>query len=379
MSDSQSNSEIFSVRIVSIDYYMSPPIPGSDICYSSFHGTTQTLSAKVNEVPVIRVYGSTPAGQKTCLHIHRAFPYLYVPCSDIPLEPHQGNAYTYKVAASLEKALKAGAVLDKSLQPYESHIPFILQFLVDYNLYGMGHLHLSKMKFRHPMLDTCKKLNTGSQQRKADPGAEACLQSKLWMSSTIPSDWMWSLPVPSEVSPSSNDKAHIPKRQSICELEGDTSIDEIINQQLKMYSTLSQTCSDVNMVQSLVPIWEEQHKQTGIHVSTMISDPDKPLPEDVMKLLSVGLDFKKKLVELCGEAEISSFCTASEKELRETDIIGSASPPASLCENAKLHEEGTETSLNLLTMDEIQSSEMIGMLDIQALTFSIFFRQCIMD
>ncbi|KHN03988.1 DNA polymerase zeta catalytic subunit [Glycine soja] len=65
MSDSQSNSEIFSIRIVTIDYYMAPPIPDADICYSSFHG------GKVNEVPVIRVYGPTPAGQKTCLHIHR--------------------------------------------------------------------------------------------------------------------------------------------------------------------------------------------------------------------------------------------------------------------------------------------------------------------
>lgn len=40
MSGSQPNSEIFSVRIVSIDYYMAPPIQGADICYSSFHGTT---------------------------------------------------------------------------------------------------------------------------------------------------------------------------------------------------------------------------------------------------------------------------------------------------------------------------------------------------
>ncbi|XP_027350096.1 DNA polymerase zeta catalytic subunit-like isoform X2 [Abrus precatorius] len=408
MTDSRSNSEIFSVRIVSIDYHMAPPIPGTDICYSSFHGE------KVNEVPVIRVYGSTPAGQKTCLHIHRALPYLYVPCSDIPLLPDQGDAYTYNVAASLEKALKlkgsagstrqhvhgcslvrakkfygyhsfedlfvkiylyypqdvsraanlllAGAVLDKSLQPYESHIPFILQFLVDYNLYGMGHLHLSNLKFRHP-IPTCKKLNIDSQHRKADPGADACLESKLWMSSVIPSDWMW--PPPSDFGASSNDNAHCPKRQSICELEGDTSVNEILNQQFKMYSSLSQTCSDVYMVQSLVPIWEEQQKRTGIHKATMPSDPGKPLPEDVMKLLSVGFDFERKLIHMCSEAETSFFCTP-EKELRETDIIGSASPPASLCENAKFHEEGTDLNPKLLTLGEMQSSEIIGMLDIKA-------------
>lgn len=26
-------------------------------------------------------------------------------------------------------------------------------FQIDYNLYGMGHLHISKMKFRHPVPD----------------------------------------------------------------------------------------------------------------------------------------------------------------------------------------------------------------------------------
>uniref|UniRef100_A0A0E0LIF3 DNA polymerase zeta catalytic subunit N-terminal domain-containing protein n=1 Tax=Oryza punctata TaxID=4537 RepID=A0A0E0LIF3_ORYPU len=51
---------VLSVRIVSLDYYMALPLPGFYFSYSHFHG----------EVPVIRIYGSTPAGQKTCLHIH---------------------------------------------------------------------------------------------------------------------------------------------------------------------------------------------------------------------------------------------------------------------------------------------------------------------
>ncbi|KAL9684884.1 hypothetical protein QQ045_022326 [Rhodiola kirilowii] len=202
--DSQPDSaRIFSVRIVDIDYYMAPPIPEIDICYSSFQG------GKVNEVPVIRIFGSTPAGQKTCLHVHKALPYLYVPCSDIHLNSevqHRDDEYKHIISHALEKALKlkgkvgstrqhvhacslvrarklygyfpteelflkiylyhpqdvaraanyllGGAVLDKCLQPHEAHIPFILQFLVDYNLYGMGFIHLSKTKFRHPIPDT---------------------------------------------------------------------------------------------------------------------------------------------------------------------------------------------------------------------------------
>ncbi|KAE8689156.1 hypothetical protein F3Y22_tig00110940pilonHSYRG00044 [Hibiscus syriacus] len=174
MSNSQSESSVFSVRIVSIDHYMAPPIPDFDICYSSFQG------GKVDEVPVIRVYGSTPAGQKTCLHIHRALPYLYAPLADLlpdstPTHLEADDACTHALALTLEKALKlkgaagskqqhvhgctlvrakkfygyhsseelfvkihlslamvfqAGSLLDKILQPHESHIPFILQFLV---------------------------------------------------------------------------------------------------------------------------------------------------------------------------------------------------------------------------------------------------------
>ncbi|KAL7205227.1 hypothetical protein ACSBR2_018208 [Camellia fascicularis] len=374
--DSQpySNSNIFSVRIVSIDYYMAPPIPDLDISYSSFQG------GKVNEVPVIRIYGSTPAGQKTCLHVHRALPYLYIPYADLMLQPNQeGDACTHLISLSVEKALKlkgraglkrqhvhgcslvrakkfygyhsseelfakiylyyphdvsravnlllGGAVLDRSLQPHESHIPFLLQFLVDYNLYGMGHLHVSKVKFRHPVPNAVARRkdsynghgprtdnpNFMSADFQADSSGDASSRSPIWISSTIPDGWMWEFS--SQLDSASCQDFHLVKRQCTCELEGDTTVDEILNQQFKMYSSLSQTSSDVKMVQSLIPIWEEECERTGIHEEALLSDPGKPLPKDVLRTLSHGLEFDNKLMELCHEADNDSSCIPFEKDV----------------------------------------------------------------
>lgn len=55
----------FVVRIVSIDYYMAAPLPGVDVNFNSVEGT------RIEQVPVIRIFGSTPAGQKACLHVHQ--------------------------------------------------------------------------------------------------------------------------------------------------------------------------------------------------------------------------------------------------------------------------------------------------------------------
>ncbi|KAK4595861.1 hypothetical protein RGQ29_014087 [Quercus rubra] len=460
MADSQSDSNAFSVRIVSIDHYMAPPIHGLDISYSSFQG------GKVNEVPVIRIYGSTPAGQKTCLHIHGVLPYLYVPCADISLQPHEeGDAYTHAVSLALEKALKlkgnagskrqhvhgcslvrarkfygyhsseelfvkihlyyshdvsraaklllGGTVLDGSLQPYESHIPFILQFLIDYNLYGMGHMHLSKMKFRHPVPDTFSprksnhivlhkqhmdKFTCMPTDFQADPSCDASLSSPIWISSTIPADWIWQLP--SEFEASSRQDIYCNKRQSVCELEGDASIDDILNQQFKNYSSLSQTRSEVKMVQSLVPIWEE-YERTGMHEVIMPPDPGKPPPQDVLKTLSLGLEFENKLIELCGEAENSLTLTPFGKNVKlklsmtsstdegnlvglghvnpnnidggplksakEKEIIGSLSPQFSICEeDGPTLTEGRDTSIKPLSIDEMRSLAITESLDPKA-------------
>lgn len=45
--------------------------------------------------------------------------------------------------------LQNGAILGRIYQPHESHVPFILQFMIDYNLYGMSSLHVPNKLVRY--------------------------------------------------------------------------------------------------------------------------------------------------------------------------------------------------------------------------------------
>ncbi|XP_019168407.1 PREDICTED: DNA polymerase zeta catalytic subunit isoform X1 [Ipomoea nil] len=424
MANSQSDLKTFSVRIVSMDYYMSPPIPGLDISYSSFQG------GKVNEVPVIRVYGSTPAGQKTCLHIHGALPYFYVPCSDLFLQPDQeGEECTRGISHALEKALKlkgnvaskrqhvhscslvrakkfygyhsseelfvkiylyypqdvsraanlllGGAVLDRVLQPHESHIPFLLQFMVDYNLYGMGHLHVSKMKFRYPVPDTFspRKSNHNEPKRtimdipantsadfQADSGYDPYSDPPIWISSTIPDGWVW---LYSSQDDSSSDQA-LPamKRSSTSALEGDAVLDAILNQQFLSYTSLSQKCSKVRMIQSLIPIWEE-FERNGMHELVLPPDPGKPLPGDVLRILSNGIGFEDIFLEpdnvtaLCFHSQSINSSTEEGKPFQDDDLGKS---------NEKTNAYPSQLSTECLEIsNNIQSSSGVKVSDHDAL------------
>lgn len=51
-------ANMFSVRIVTADYYMASPLPGLDICRSPL------TQLPVKKVPVVRVFGATPAGKR---------------------------------------------------------------------------------------------------------------------------------------------------------------------------------------------------------------------------------------------------------------------------------------------------------------------------
>ncbi|KAL0163845.1 hypothetical protein M9458_039598, partial [Cirrhinus mrigala] len=53
-------------RIVTADYYMSSPIRELDVCYSEFR------ESDVKKVPVVRIFGATPAGMHAFICVHKA-------------------------------------------------------------------------------------------------------------------------------------------------------------------------------------------------------------------------------------------------------------------------------------------------------------------
>lgn len=186
----------FSVRIVDADYYLTYATTELDPNFSEFR------QSQIHKVPVIRIFGSTPKGQKACLHIHNVFPYFYVP---VPENVADSKKFSKQLALGLDSCINTslgkaasqqqhyihlievvqripfygyyheckdfykiymynprlvnrvsgilsnGTVLNTNFQPYETHIPYILQFFMDYNLHGMNLINLSNVKFRSPL------------------------------------------------------------------------------------------------------------------------------------------------------------------------------------------------------------------------------------
>ncbi|KAL4099442.1 hypothetical protein PRIC1_007247 [Phytophthora ramorum] len=205
-------AEDLRVEAVVVDYYMSNPLPTDAIeklpvspCY-----------LRAREVPVVRIFGATPAGQKALVHVHGILPYFYFRAEDdadfddperlrtlLPrlakdLEAanaskqqqrrrNNGNStakyypskvvakmlivqgtpfygyhpkpklfvqiflYNPRVVSSVVQLLESGCVGERRFQPYEAHVPFLLQVFADYNIEGMNTVAFSHVKFRFPL------------------------------------------------------------------------------------------------------------------------------------------------------------------------------------------------------------------------------------
>ena len=79
--------DLFRVRLNCIDHYQATPTRfdpqlRNDIRLSQI--------SKGPKVPVVRAFGATETGQKVCVHIHGAFPYLYIQYEE-SLAPEDGE------------------------------------------------------------------------------------------------------------------------------------------------------------------------------------------------------------------------------------------------------------------------------------------------
>ncbi|GBG78283.1 hypothetical protein CBR_g26314 [Chara braunii] len=363
MTDQSQGWDEFSVRVVSIDYLLTRPLAGMDVCYSRFQG------GSIEQVPVVRIFGSTAGGQKTCLHLHRAFPYFYVPYyHDLPQEADEAFAFVRKMGAAIEMAMKmtssvsskrqhlhecslvrarpfygyypsdqlfvkivlfhpqevgrvasilqSGAVMDRKFQPYEAHIPYLLQIMIDYNVYGMGFIHLSKVKFRLPIPDGDQPSANAPEPASALPSPAHSLDRKTpslespaeaigqqgagkdphrsnrtstnnegfkksdkervgraqpqekcgfrqWLRGNVPLEMLWmdgSLHRSNEIQSTQQGG---PPRQSCCELEADAAVEDILNRREIVSIPLEQASRQTKMVQSLAPIWEDERERNG--------------------------------------------------------------------------------------------------------------------
>lgn len=235
---SKPSEPIFACRVVTIDYYLGNYISKEGDILVDVYG-------RPIKVPIIRIFGATPTGQKCCLHVRDVYPYFYVDFKDIkekyesiddylvrfeaaleerlrfrrngnseqassndPISPTMstpptgikpgGNRYPTKLVRSIELVrgvpyygfhfagpgapealdkvnggeghvflritlynprlirraatiLQSGEVMGQIFQPHEAHIPYLMQFFLDWGVNGMAYLFAKDLRFRYPI------------------------------------------------------------------------------------------------------------------------------------------------------------------------------------------------------------------------------------
>ncbi|MCJ1356494.1 MAG: DNA polymerase zeta, partial [Icmadophila ericetorum] len=308
--------DLFRVRLNCIDHYQAVPtefdpqlprIAGPDV------------KQQMPKVPVIRVFGATETGQKVCAHIHGAFPYLFIEY-DGPLMAEEVDAYIRRLHISIDHALgisyrrnlydgatafvahigivkgipfygyhvgykfflkmhlynplhvsrladllRQGTIMKKAIQPYESHLQYLLQWMCDYNLYGCAYIDCGTVKFRSPV---------PSQPAISKAGHQ-------WHEGTIPASFI-----------SEGDRL---PRQSHCSIEVDVCVQNVLNRldikQRNLHSGFmketNSSSQDAKLVHSMAGLWRDETRRRKARMGEM-DVGRSPFPSEV--LVSVSAD-----------------------------------------------------------------------------------------
>lgn len=120
----ESNQCAFSMRLIEVEALTANPIPTLDETWSALEGRA------IKKVPILRLYGTTPAGQKCSVALHNAYPYFFINIPESVLNQHDTyeklTAYAVQLAHALNRAthLNLGS---KSKDPQYVHMVSIVQ------------------------------------------------------------------------------------------------------------------------------------------------------------------------------------------------------------------------------------------------------------
>ena len=139
----------------------------------------------------------------------------------------------------LADLLRQGTIMKKVIQPYESHVQYLLQWMCDYNLYGCAYIDCSQVSFRSPVPDY---LDINSTTHR-------------WHSRTI--------------SPSLISEDDTVPRQSHCSIEVDVCVQHILNRcEVKsrpihhnFIERSNPIPKDEKLVQSMAGLWRDETRR----------------------------------------------------------------------------------------------------------------------
>ena len=166
----------------------------------------------------------------------------------------------------LADLLRQGAIMSRAIQPYESHMQYIPQWMCDYNLFGCEYMDCSEVIFRSPV-----------------PGSEEDSNAlHKWHDRSIPA-----LKI--------SDETEMP-RQSHCSVEVDVCVQDILNRQKIKQRPLhhdfteksNAVLDDEKLLHSMAGLWKDETKRRKVRMG--IVDPgSSPFPPEALVTMSADL------------------------------------------------------------------------------------------